>query len=314
MDFQRAVDDWLNYLKVEKGLSFNTLAAYRTDLSLFSLFLNKHHLDLSNVQTSHLTDFLWEMKSAGKNPATLARYVESIRQFFRFLVGEERLASDPTEALSTIKIPQRLPKVLNQMEVTKLLTKASESDPGSKTGSSVKKLKAREKFFRFWSAFELMYATGMRVSEVVNLRENQIDLESTFVRVKGKGGKERIVPFGRRLQRLLKHYYEVKNQVPNRTETADGQGYVFSGSHGGPVHRSTFLRNLKSLSIKAGIRKMLSPHTLRHSFATHMLEGGADLRVLQELLGHSDISTTQIYTHVDATRLKKIHKDFHPRG
>lgn len=316
IEFKKSLDEWLNYIRIEKGLSSNTLEAYKADLGLFLTFLKKKNCSLSSIQHAHLTDFLWQQKSKGKTPASLARYLESIRQFFRYCVGEEKVESDPTESLSVIKIPERLPKVMKIPEINKLLSlpRESVSGGGSKKRTQRAQLRTREKTMRYWTAFELMYATGMRISELVQLRDNQIDINARFVRVKGKGGKERIIPFNRRAQSCLSQFLEIRNQSLNRVLSGNGNDYVFTSSCGGAVNRSTFFRTLKKLGRAAGIRRDISPHTLRHSFATHLLEGGADLRVVQEMLGHSDISTTQIYTHVDRSRLKETHKTFHPRG
>lgn len=316
MDFNLAKDDWLNYLKVEKGLAQNTLQAYSHDIRLFGQYLEKESLDVSQIRNGHITEFLWEQKSSGKNPATLARYMETLRHFYRFLVREDRLTMDPTETLSVIKIPQRLPQVCDQTDMARLMVAASEKAEMGKKKSDSKPGEAhrQERSLRYWAAFELLYATGMRISELVNLRDEQMDLNAAFVRIKGKGGKERVVPFGKRAQAVLKQYFNARNAALQDNLKENGKGNFFAGSNGKPVHRATFFRNIKNLAKKTGLRKSVSPHMLRHSFATHMLEGGADLRVVQELLGHSDISTTQIYTHLDQRRLKKMHRDFHPRG
>jgi len=300
--------EWLDFLKVEKGLSKNTLEAYHSDLLLFLSFLKKERLSLKKVTTQVLSDFLWAERSKGKSAASLGRYVESIRQYFRFLVAEEQYPSDPTEELSSIKLPERLPKHLNLNEVAKILSQTAvphhKKDPW----------RSNERVLRYVAAFELMYAAGLRVSEVVGLRDSQLDLKEGLVRVKGKGNKERIVPFGRRAKAVMTQYLFLRDQIRRKVLVGGGRDYVFTSSRGGPVHRSTFLTVLKKTGTLAGMRKDVTPHVLRHSFATHLLQGGADLRVVQELLGHSDISTTQIYTHVDRSQLKKAHKTFHPCG
>lgn len=253
-----------------------------------------------------LTDFLLAEKSKHKSPATLTRYIESIRQLFRFMLGEGRLDKDPTANLALPKKAERLPKTLNVSDIVRLLS-ASRADQ-KKTPAAL------ERALRFQAIFELMYATGMRVSEVVNLKDNQIDLNVGYVRVLGKGGKERIVPFGRRSQELLKRYIGVRDHIYKNTVVGNGKDYVFMSFRKGPLNRSTVLVELKKWQRAAGIKKNISPHVLRHSFATHLLEGGADLRAVQEMLGHTDISTTQIYTHVSRAHLKDLHKTFHPRG
>jgi len=316
MAYEDWFQNWITALRVERGLSHNTIDSYTRDLRLFLSFVQKEKINLKSIQHQHFMDFLWQERSKVKTPATLARYVESLRQFFRFLYAERFLEHDPSEDLEVIKIPQRLPKVLSRGEVNRLLGAPIETidKKPAVIPSKQKTLRTREKTLRYWSVFELLYATGMRVSEATQLKDNQIDLEAAFIRVRGKGGKERVVPFGRRAQLLLKEFIPLRNHILRKFIVGNGNDYVFTSSHGGPVHRSTFLRQLKKLSELAGIKRNFSPHTLRHSFATHLLEGGADLRVVQELLGHADISTTQIYTHVDQSRLKSIHKIFHPRG
>ncbi|OVE76545.1 hypothetical protein BVX98_05635 [bacterium F11] len=299
--------EWLTFLSVDKGLSANTLQAYKSDVARFLSFLRKQKISLTKVTPSLLTDFLWEEKSKGKAPATLGRNIEAVRQLFRFLLSEEKISEDPTESLSVIKIPERLPKVMAHHELAKLL---GSSVRDKKSGND----KSREKGLRYWAAFELMYATGMRVSEVSELRDAQIDLDAGFVRVKGKGGKERVVPFGNRAKATLSEYLPLRNQARKKVLIGNGKDFLFTSSRGGRIDRSTFLRVLKKIGKLMGIRKNISPHILRHSFATHLLEGGADLRAVQEMLGHSDISTTQIYTHVDRSRLKDLHKTFHPKG
>lgn len=304
-------DNFLEYLKIEKGLSANTLGAYRTDLNIFSGFLSKKGISIPRVTHAVLTDFLWDQKKAGKSPATLIRYIESLRQFFRYLVGENKLTEDPTIHISLPKKPERLPKVLNATDITRLLSGSWGSPAESRAPLT---LKQQEYVFRYLAAFELMYATGMRVSEVVNLKDQQVDLAAGFVRVFGKGGKERVVPMGRQSIAVLKRHLVIRDAVRKKFIVGNGKDYVFTSPRGGKINRSTFLTVLKKAAAKCGIRATISPHTLRHTFATHMLEGGAGLRVVQELLGHADISTTQVYTHVDRARLKELHKNFHPRG
>ncbi len=307
------IDELLNYLRVEKGLSINTLDAYRRDLSLYFKYIDDHKISFKAIDHPVITDFLWEQKKLGKSPATLARYIESIRQLYKYLTGEGRLQKDPTVSLALPKRQERLPKVLNVAEITRLFGTHHPSSTGKDGGSQKKKLSA-ERTLRYIAAFELMYATGMRVSELSNIKDNQIDLESSFVRVRGKGDKERIIPLGRRAQVAIETYLKERNQIRKKVLLGEGKDFLFTSSRGGRVSRSTFFAVLRKMSHEAGIRKNVSPHTLRHSFATHLLAGGADLRVVQEMLGHADISTTQIYTHVDSTALKKSHEQFHPRG
>lgn len=315
MDSQSQLNDLISYLRVEKGLSLNTLKAYQADLKIFFEFLKKKNQTLAQVNHELLTQFLFEQKDQNKSAPTLTRYIESLRQLFHFLVGEGRLPKDPTANLVLPKRPERLPKVLTVPEVTRLLNTLyhPEEWSGSRLGKKPSKI-AQEKLYRYLAAFELMYATGMRISEVCDLRDNQIDLDANYVRVIGKGNKERVVPFGQTALHFLKQYLAMRNVVRRKLLIGNGKDYVFTSSFGGRMSRVTFGAFLRKVSVRAGLKKPVSPHVLRHSFATHLLEGGADLRVVQELLGHADISTTQIYTHVDRTHLKDVHKTFHPRG
>jgi len=311
---RQVITDFLNYLRAEKGLSPNTLDAYQADLRLFLDYLKKTHQseDLSVVTHEMLTDFLFDQKAKGKAPASIFRYIESIRQLFRFQVAEGRLKKDPTASVYAPRRMERLPKVLSITEMNNLLTRTLPNFPAP--NSKARDKKSLERVYRYLAALELMYATGMRISELLNLRENQLDLEAGFVRVFGKGGKERIVPVGRSALTRLRQYLELRNVVRKKILVGNGKDFVFLSPKGGRISRSTVLNILKKLGQDSGIRKNISPHVLRHSFATHLLEGGADLRVVQELLGHSDISTTQIYTHVDRRHLKQAHRHFHPRG
>jgi len=304
--------DFLNFIRVEKGLSTNTIISYKSDLELFLEFLKNNNLSLQNLSHSQITDFLWAQKSAGKSASTITRYIESVRQLFKYLVSEGKLKNNPIQAIALPKKPERLPRVLSVGEMARLLGNMVEkSTPGAGKRLSVE---FAERMAKFLAAFELMYATGMRISELVSLKDSQVDFDAGFVRVTGKGGKERIVPFGRRAQFALRKYLELRNVIRKKILLGEGKDFVFTSSQGGTMSRSTFLLQLKKMKKMAGIRSEISPHVLRHSFASHLLEGGADLRVVQELLGHADISTTQIYTHLSKSHLKDAHKKFHPRG
>lgn len=304
---KKICDELINFLHVEKGLSKNTLDAYASDLRLFFEYIEAEKCDFENVTRPLLTEFLWSQKLKDKSPATIGRYIESIRQLFRFMIGEGRLVKDPSLALSLPKKPQRLPKVLSVRDVTRVLG----SSP--MVGLQTSKM-SQERTMKLWAAFELMYAAGMRVSEITQLKDNQVDFESGLVRIFGKGGKERLVPIGKSAQNALKQYLIIRNEVRKKLLVGNGKDFVFISSKGGAMSRSTLFTLLKKWALSAGITKKISPHVFRHSFATHLLEGGADLRTVQELLGHSDISTTQIYTHLTKTHLKEMHKTHHPRG
>lgn len=287
-------------MRVDKALSKNTLEAYARDIGLYSAYLEKKKIAIDEAVSDDITDFLWAEKEKGKSAASLIRYIESLRQMYRFLSSEGHIKDNPTATLDLPKKPERLPKVLSVNDVTRLLTPPE----GGRKITALRDI----------AAFELMYAAGLRVSEVVGMKDADLDLNAAFVRVKGKGGRERVVPLGKRAVAALRRYLEIRNTSYASLLVGEGKDNVFTSSRGGAMARSTFLLSLKKFQKKAGISKNISPHVLRHSFATHLLEGGADLRVVQELLGHADISTTQIYTHVSRSRLRQLHKEFHPRG
>ncbi|MBL8023242.1 MAG: site-specific tyrosine recombinase XerD [Elusimicrobia bacterium] len=284
--------EFLDHLRVERKLARNTVSAYGSDLRPYFIFLEGRGVPVSDVTPGDLSDFLWKRRAAPLKSSSLYRLSESLRQFHRFLQVEGHSISDPTVQLSTPKTSERLPKVLSVDDVSRLL--------GYSPKITVKTL-------RFKAMLELLYAAGLRVSELVGLTVEGIDLEVGFVRVFGKGGKERVVPINRRAihsVRIYREALEVKNTA----------GPLFVGRGDRPLTRTAFWYELRNWARDAGVRKPISPHVLRHSFATHLLKGGADLRVVQEMLGHSDISTTQIYTHLDRDAIKKAHKKFHPRG
>lgn len=282
----------------------NTVLAYGADLRPYLSYLAERNVSLGDVTPGTLSDFLWARRAAPLKSSSLYRLSESLRQFHRFLKVEGRAPSDPTGPLSTPKTSERLPKVLSIDEVSRLLAHSPTL--------TIRTL-------RFKAMLELLYAAGLRVSELVGLPAKDIDLEVGYVRVFGKGGKERVVPINRRAIHAVRVYRE-ELKVPAK----DGPLFVgragrspaalLASAVGRPLTRTAFWYELKKWARDAGVRKPLSPHVLRHSFATHLLKGGADLRVVQEMLGHADISTTQIYTHLDREAIKKAHRKFHPRG
>lgn len=308
------VATWLDYLRAERGLSQNALMAYERDFRLFQEYLGKNQLSVDQVTSSHISDFLLDQKENNKSVASIIRYLQSIRGFFKFHVNEGVLKANPTTAIALPKKPERLPKVIDIPQMQKLLNTGFKPQPlpKSKVAPSRRKI-GEERSLKYMAAFELLYATGMRVSELADLRDNQIDMQASFVRVFGKRRKERIVPFGRYAHAVLTKYIALRDQVRKKVLTGGGKDYLFTNAKGGRVSRVTFWAQLKKVGALAGLNKNLSPHVLRHSFATHLLQGGADLRVVQELLGHADIGTTQIYTHVDRTHLIEAHRKYHPR-
>lgn len=287
------INEFSAYLVAEKGLSRNTVLAYSSDLKRYFRYLAKTGKHLAALKHDDITDFLWEQKQEGLQPRSLYRMVETLRQYHRFLLAENLLASDPTANVEPPKLPAKLPGHLSMQEVDALLA--------APAGDSIQEVRNK-------AMIELLYATGLRVSELVSLDLASVDLSLGYVRVIGKGNKERIVPVGKKACECVQRYL-----VMRAKKYPDAEG-LFLSQKGGKLNRIEFWRQLKAYARAAGINKSLSPHTLRHSFATHLLSGGADLRFVQEMLGHSSIATTQIYTHVDKDRLKELHKKFHPHG
>jgi integrase/recombinase XerD len=291
------LDNFLNYLMVEKGLSKNTIESYSRDLQKFITYLEKNNCtDVSRITNLDIMSFLVEIKSQGLSSKSTGRNLSALRMFFKFSVQEGFLDADPSINIESPKIGASLPSVLSIVEVDSLL-----SQPDVKTTRGL----------RDRAMLELLYATGVRVSELVNLKLTSINLEVGYIIAFGKGSKERIIPLGD----TAKHYFK-EYLVTARPKHAKGMTspFLFLNPSGKKFSREGFWKMLKRYALKSGINKKLSPHTLRHSFATHLLERGADLRSVQIMLGHVDIATTQIYTHITQERLKKIHKQFHPRA
>jgi integrase/recombinase XerD len=314
VDTRPLIERWMEYLRAERGLSVNGMAAYMADIKLYEAFLAREKRTLESADPDLITDFLFFQRQAEKSPVSLIRYLQSLRSFYRFLLEEEVIAKDPAHLIPLPKKPQRLPKVINSDEVGRILNLAGAYTPTGRKGEKSHGKAREEATLRYLAAFELLYATGMRISELTQLKDKQIDLQAGYARVFGKRNKERVVPIGRYAQAVLRRYLAARNLLRKDNLVGNGNDFVFMGARGQSMNRSTFFRHLKLIARNAGVRRNVSPHTLRHSFATHLLEGGADLRVVQELLGHADIGTTQIYTHVDRKHLSEMHKKFHPRG
>jgi len=290
-------DRYLNYLLVEKGLSAKTLDSYGSDMAMYLSFLENNGVkDISEADTPVILKHLIAMRDAGLGARSRARHLVTIRGFYRFLVQEKLLKHDPTRLIDLPKSGLKLPDVLSVEEVRLLL---SIPDTKTPTGS------------RDAAMIELLYAAGLRVSELINLKLQAVNMEAGFVRVFGKGSKERIVPIGLFAKEKIDDYLKTARPLILKSIASR---YLFVARAGKPMTRQGFWKLLKRHALKAGFNKKITPHSLRHSFASHLLEGGADLRAVQLMLGHVDISTTQIYTHVAREHLKKIHKKFHPRG
>ncbi|MFX3623877.1 MAG: site-specific tyrosine recombinase XerD [Ectobacillus sp.] len=290
--------DFIHYMVVEKGLAHNTVVSYERDLKSYLKYVQKVEQlsSLHDITRIHIVSFLQHLKDTGKSAKTLARHVASIRSFHQFLLRERIVEHDPSFHVETPQAQRKLPKVLTVAEVEALL-----QAPGTNSAFDI-----RDK-----AMLELLYATGMRVSELIGLNLSDVHLTMGFVRCLGKGKKERIIPLGRLAAEAVSKYiaHGRRELLGKKAEEA-----LFLNHHGARLSRQGFWKILKRLAKEANIQKELTPHTLRHSFATHLLENGADLRAVQEMLGHADISTTQIYTHVSKTRLKDVYKQFHPRA
>jgi integrase/recombinase XerD len=282
---------YLDSLAVERGLSANTVAAYERDLfDHLSWLAARDVREPGRVEESHLIVYLGRLRRGESAPSTAMRKLSAIRGFYRHLAREELIAGDPTANLPSARLQRRLPSVLTVEEMERLL---AQPDPSTRRG------------LRDRAMLELVYATGLRVSELVGLKRGDLNHDLGLVRCVGKGSKERIVPVGRAALEVVREYLAARE---------DASPALFPGNRGRAITRVAFWRIVRRYARQAGIRAAISPHTFRHSFATHMLEGGADLRAIQELLGHANIATTQIYTHVSTDRLREVYRAYHPRA
>lgn len=299
MELSAAISSFLTYVRVEKGLSSNTISAYKRDLMKFGAFAEKRKVLLEEISRDDLVDFLASLYRMKLESRTVARHLVTLRNFFRFAQVQELIASDPSINLESPKIRRGLPGYLRLQEVNRLL-----DQPDQKTALGL----------RDRAMLEVLYSTGLRVSELTGLRVMDLDTKVGCVRCIGKGDKERIVPVGKKALAIVDRYMrEARPQLAGRNMTS-GSPAIFVNRRGNPLSRVGVWKILSGYGKKAGFRVSLTPHMLRHSFATHLLERGADLRSVQLMLGHADISTTQIYTHVVEERLKQIYKAHHPRA
>lgn len=291
--------DFIHFLVVEKGLAKNTVVSYERDLTSYLTYIEQVEQisSLNDINRVHIMHFLHFLKTQGKSAKTLARHVASIRSFHQFLLREKVTGQDPTVHIETPHAERNLPKVLSIQEVEALLAAPNGNKP----------LDIRDR-----AMLELLYATGIRVSELISLNLDDLHLTMGFIKCIGKGSKERIIPIGTTATNVIQLYIqESRPKLVSKKQMSDA---LFLNHHGNRLSRQGFWKILKGLAKKANIEKDITPHTLRHSFATHLIENGADLRAVQEMLGHADISTTQIYTHVSKTRLKDVYAKFHPRA
>jgi integrase/recombinase XerD len=300
MQIHALVVSFMNYIKVEKGLAANTLTAYDRDLRKFEAFAEKRSLSLEAVSREHIVDFLGDLYNQGLDSHSVARHMASLRNFFRFGLAEGAITLDPMLNLESPKTRRRLPVYLRMEDVDRLLNQPDLSTPYG---------------LRDHAILEVLYSTGLRVSELVNLKVSDLEMRMGCLRCIGKGDKERLVPVGRKALAAVRAYIEKSRpQLLGRRGTVKASPWLFVNRFGNRLSRIAIWRLLTAYGRRAGIRARLSPHKLRHSFATHLLERGADLRSVQLMLGHADISTTQIYTHVVEERLKQVYKAHHPRA
>lgn len=292
------LERFAEYLELEQGASERTREAYLRDLALLATWADERHQvsDAAALTAAHLREWVYALKDQGRSAATIRRRISALRTWYRFLLAEGIVTADPSEKLETPRGWRRLPDVLTVAEVDRLIGSISLDEPLA---------------FRDRALLELAYGAGLRVSEWCSLGVKDVLLDELVLRVFGKGGKERIVPIGRKAAGAVGIYLR---ELRPRLERGKGEGKLFLNQRGTPLRRMTAWTILHKYVQLSGLTKPVTPHTLRHSFATHLLEGGADLRAVQEMLGHADISTTQLYTHVDREHLRQVHRQYHPRG
>ena len=294
---EQLLDQFLHYLIVEKGLSKNTIDAYSHGLTRFLSHLREQGIqEIQEAGKFHIRGFLLTLRRKNLNTKSIVRDLVAVRAFFRFLIQEGILESNPVEELESPKVARTLPEILTLKEIEQILEQPNLQTP----------LGIRDR-----AMLETLYATGMRVSELTQLPTHQVNLEGGYVLVYGKGSKERLIPLGSAAMKWVTAYLKTARRTLSKGKESP---FLFVNRSGKGMTRQRFWKSLKEYARRAGLRKRITPHLLRHSFASHLLERGADLRSVQMMLGHVDISTTQIYTHVAGERLKKIHKQYHPRG
>lgn len=290
-----------HYLKLERSLSQNSIEAYTHDIELLARFLElkKEEVAPPALKTKHIKEFLKYVNDLGMSAYSQARILSGIKAFYKYLLFEERITTDPTELIEGPKIGRKLPDTLSYPEIEKLFEAIDLSKPEGGRNRAI---------------LEVLYGSGLRVSELVNLQLNNIYFDIGFIRVIGKGNKERLVPVGRDAQKYLKIYIEeIRGKYPHKAPQKGNESFVFLNRHGKKLTRVMVFTIIKNLAGAIGLKKTISPHTFRHSFATHLIEGGADLRAVQEMLGHESITTTEIYTHLDRDYLRQVITEFHPR-
>ena len=290
------IENFIYFMDVERGVSAHTISSYRSDLKKFAGYIEERKKDVGSVKREDIVEFMMWLKDNGLSSASIGRNLAALKTFWKFLVAEQVAKENIAAVVETPKIWKNIPDVLNREEVERLL-----DAPPAKGANGT----------RDRAILEIMYATGMRVSEANQLKTVSVNLEVGFVKCHGKGGKERIVPLGKVAEKAVRKYLEGPRK---KLAAKSGDHHLFLSRLGKKLSRQSIWKMIQQYASLAGIKKHITPHTLRHSFATHLLEGGAELRGVQEMLGHSDISTTQIYTHVTKDKLKKVHEKFHPRA
>jgi len=297
-ELDRQIRTYLEFLRLEKNLSPQTLVSYKFDFAKYRKYLIQSEVQTaSGVTEEHIGKFLAALHRRNLTARSVARILSTIRGFHRYLLGEEEVKDDPTQTIDSPKQEKNLPEVLSIVEVNEIL---KQPDTSSRLG------------IRDRAMLETLYATGIRVSELVFLKQSNLMVDDGLILVYGKGSKERLVPIGRSARQWIEEYQ--KQSRVHLAKAGTSQDYLFLNIRGTKLTRDMIRKLVEKYSLTSGIGKKVHPHTFRHSFATHMLEGGADLRAVQEMLGHADISTTQIYTHIDREYLKEVHRTFHPRG
>jgi len=294
---EELADTYIDYLIIEKGLSANSIQAYTGDLISYVIYLEKNLIkDIVLADTTAVLGWLVHLNRKGLSPKSRARHLVTIRGFYKYVSGEKIIKTNPIKDVNIPKTGRNLPKVISVSEVQALLESGDAQKP---------------KDLRNIAMMEVMYGAGLRVSELINLKLSDINLEANFVRVMGKGSRERIVPMGSKARETTQKWIDQGRPAVLKHQPGE---YLFAARAGKPMTRQAFWKIIKKQAVLAGLAQNVSPHTLRHSFATHLLEGGADLRSVQAMLGHSDISTTQIYTHISRDYLVRMHQAFHPRS
>src|SRR5687768_9944146 len=300
--WEQHIKHYSNFLKLERSLSPNSVEAYVHDVELLFQFMKMKHalVTAANVTSKHLREFLQYINELGMSAHSQARILSGIKGFYKYMLFEELLEKDPTVLIEGPKLGRKLPDTLSYIEIEKLFQAIDQSKPEGGRNRAM---------------LEVLYSSGLRVSELVELRLNNVYFDIGFLRVIGKGNKERLVPIGRDALKYIKIYVdEIRGRAPHKTPQKGFESYVFLNRNGKKLTREMVFMIIKALASQIGLNKSISPHTFRHSFATHLIEGGADLRAVQEMLGHESITTTEIYTHLDRDYLRQVIQEFHPRS